>query len=326
MPVNMDNLRGAIRDFDIKRILIRELGWDQCRIAPLPVTVDGKTWTLNAVAQKRGLVVFQCDPGEDGRLPDFASRNQIERKVAKTAYEHMVVYVDAAKSAQVWQWSKKEAGKPVQRREVSYHAGAQGESLAQRLRGLAFTLDEEAQLTQPEVVARTSEAMRADKVTKRFFERFTKEHSVFLEFIEGIRERTDKEWYASLMLNRMMFVYFIQKKGFLDGDHDYLRNRLKMMQQRAGKGRFHDFYRNFLLVLFHSGLGKQAAQRSPEIRALLGKIPYLNGGLFDQHILEETNKDIRIPDEAFERVFEFFEEFEWHLDTRPGRTDHEINP
>ncbi len=326
MPVNMENLRKAIREFDIKRILMRELGWDQCQLAPQPISCDGKSWTLNAIAQKRGLVVFQCEPGSDGRIPDFATRNKIERQIAKTAYEHMVVYVDAAKSAQVWQWAKKETGKPVQRREASYHSGAQGEALAQRLRKLAFTLDEEGRLTQPEVIARTSEAMRADKVTKRFYERFTKEHSAFLKFIEGIRDVASKEWYASLMLNRMMFVYFIQKKGFLDGDHNYLRNRLKMMQQRAGRGNFHDFYRKFLLVLFHSGLGQQEAQRLPAIRELLGKVPYLNGGLFDEHSLEESNKTIRIPDEAFERVFEFFEEYDWHLDNRPGRTDHEINP
>ena len=35
------------------------------------------------------------------------------------------------------------------------------------------------------------------------------------------------------MLNRMMFVYFVQKQGFLDGDPDYLRNRLRRVQSPA---------------------------------------------------------------------------------------------
>ena len=43
------------------------------------------------------------------------------------------------------------------------------------------------------------------------------------------------------MLNRMMFIYFIQKRGFLDSDPDYLRNRLERMQQEQGKDSFSAF-------------------------------------------------------------------------------------
>ena len=63
------------------------------------------------------------------------------------------------------------------------------------------------------------------------------------------------------MLNRLMFVYFIQKKGFLDGDRDYLRNRLPGADaEQAGKDQFHSFYRYFLLRLFHEGLGGSGAR------------------------------------------------------------------
>ena len=135
------------------------------------------------------------------------------------------------------------------------------------------------------------------------------------------------------MLNRMMFVYFIQKQGFLDNDPDYLRNRLRMVQGLPahpgpveGRGRFQQFYRIFLLRLFHEGLGQPEAQRDPELAALLGRVPFLNGGLFDVHDLERDNPDIAIPDEAFERVFDFFDAYQWHLDERPRRNDNEINP
>ena len=128
------------------------------------------------------------------------------------------------------------------------------------------------------------------------------------------------------MLNRMMFVYFVQKQGFLDGDLDYLRNRLKMVQEQSGGGRFQQFYRLFLLRLFHEGLGQPEAQRAPDLAALLGRVPFLNGGLFDVHDLERDNPDISIPDAAFERVFDFFDGYRWHLDERPYREDNEINP
>src|SRR6266700_6122615 len=134
------------------------------------------------------------------------------------------------------------------------------------------------------------------------------------------------------MLNRLMFVYFIQKKSLLatsgrrelDGDRDYLSHKLKEVQARYDNNQFYSFYRQFLLRLFHEGLGRR--ERSPELEALLGNVPYLNGGLFDVHVLEHEYPDIQIADDAFERIFAFFNEFDWHLDDRPLRNDREINP
>jgi hypothetical protein len=56
-------------------------------------------------------------------------------------------------------------------------------------------------------------------------------------------------------------------------------------------------------------------------------VPYLNGGLFLRHQIEELHgAAIRIPDVAFERLFDFFRGYQWHLDERPLRADNEINP
>ncbi|MEI6065393.1 MAG: DNA methyltransferase, partial [Pseudanabaena sp. ELA748] len=74
----------------------------------------------------------------------------------------------------------------------------------------------------------------------------------------------------------------------------------------------------------HEGLGKQG--RSPELEKLLGKVPYLNGGLFEVHPLEQANPDIQIADQAFEKIFQFFDGYDWALDDRPLRSDKEINP
>ena len=98
------------------------------------------------------------------------------------------------------------------------------------------------------------------------------------------------------------------------------------MRKGGQRGRFQQFYRIFLLRLFHEGLGTPEVQRAPDLAALLGKVPFLNGGLFDVHELERDNPKISIPDEAFERVFDLFDEYRWHLDERPYREDNEINP
>ena len=191
---------------------------------------------------------------------------------------------------------------------------------------IAFALDEEDDVTITDVFSRVRAAFDVEKITKKFYERFKKEHDSFLLFIEGIENVADREWYASLMLNRMMFIYFIQKRGFLDRDPNYLRNRLQRMQSIHGQDRFQTFYRLFLLRLFHEGLGQPEADRTPDLEALLGQIPYLNGGLFDVHDLERDNTEIHIPDEAFEEIFDFFDAYQWHLDDRPLRKDNEINP
>ena len=55
-------------------------------------------------------------------------------------------------------------------------------------------------------------------------------------------------------------------------------------------------------------------------------MPYLNGGLFDVHELEEANPGIDVPDEAFKQLFDFFDAWDWHLDDRPLKSGKEINP
>jgi len=178
--------------------------------------------------------------------------------------------------------------------------------------------------------ARLQEMVNTERVTKKFYDRFKTELGNFQKLIDGITVDADRLWYSSVMLNRLMFIYFLQRKGFLDGDRDYLSNRLAMVQERRGRDKFQSFYRSFLLRLFHEGLGSR--ERQSDFDELLGKVPYLNGGLFEIHDIESkyTGPDgktlIDIPDDAFEKVFTFFNDYEWCLDTRPSRTEKEINP
>src|SRR5207244_3940100 len=51
-----------------------------------------------------------------------------------------------------------------------------------------------------------------------------------------------------------------------------------------------------------------------------------NHGLFDIHQLERDYPAIQIPDEAFKAIFDFFDEYDWHLDDRPTKSGNEINP
>ena len=327
MPVSIEELRPHLQAFDFPRLFVEGLGWDHFQGESLALPIDGHEYALKPVAEKASFAVFECAPGPDGAIPAYPVRRKIEAQVVKRAFEHLIIFVDAARTQQIWQWVKRQAGKPTACREHHFHTGQTGQPLLQRLDGFIVTLEDEARgIGITDVVSLVGKAFDVEKITKRFYERFRTELTAFGNFIEGITAQGDRDWYASLMLNRMMFVYFVQKQGFLDSNADYLRTKLREVQSGYGEGLFQQFYREFLLKLFHQGLGQPVDQRNQELKDLLGEVPFLNGGLFDPHELERDNPDISIPDAAFERVFDFFDGYRWHLDERPYREDNEINP
>jgi hypothetical protein len=311
MTVNITRIRTHIQNFRFEDLFIDELGWDQQR-NQFEVVVDGNRVTLNAFAEKRGMVALHI-----ADIPEYKLRRKIEQQVAKAHRENIIIYSNTQNNQQVWQWVRRETGKPLANRERQYYKGQSGENIAQILAGIAFSLDEEDDLTIVDVTSRVRAAFDMERVTRRFYDRFKRQHDAFLEFINGIPDEDFQRWYASVMLNRLMFIYFVQKKGFLDGDVDYLRNRLSQIDG--------NFYRDFLCPLFFEGFAKK--EHPAVIRRLLGDVPYLNGGLFLQHQIEEVYGDaIQIENEAFEKLFDFFDEYHWHLDERPLRNDNEINP
>lgn len=314
--------RTCLKEFDFEGLFLEELGWDKYT-NNLHISVNSEIFSLNAIAEKRGMAAFLCNPSGDGTIPDYTSRRKIEKQVAKSVHEHIIIYVNEAEAIQIWQWVRRETGRPTACREHTYHKNQPGDSLIQKLQSIAFSLEEEENLTLVDVAGRTRSAFDLDRVTKRFYDRFKKEHDTFLKFIEGIPNDELLRWYASVMLNRLMFVYFIQKKGFLNNDLDYLRHRLVDSQSACTDG----FYKSLLCPLFFEGFAKKENERTPAVNQLFGKVPYLNGGIFLKHQIEDAHGDqIQIPDTAFEKLFDFFDQYQWHLDERPLRADNEINP
>lgn len=320
MPVDFGRIQERVKAFDFVGLFTQELMWNHFPSRPLLVPVDGVTYELAPIAQ-RGMAVFLCIPPKDAAFPKYATRRKIDSMVGKTAREHIIIFQDRAKSVQIWQWVRRESGKPSAAREQIFYAGQSGDGLVHKIQAIAFGIEDEANVAQ--TVAKVGTAFDVEKVTKRFYESFKSEHDELLSFTDGIPDTEMKRWYVSVMLNRLMFIYFIQKKRFIGGDPDYLSHRLTESKTR-GKDRF---YRDFLCPLFFEGFAKPVEQRASEMAKLLGAIPYLNGSLFLKHQIEELyGKEIDIPDAAFERLLAYFERYDWHLDDRPTKTGHEINP
>ena len=328
MSLDFQRARTLLQKCDLTKLFVEELGWEPSH-QKLTLRVWQFDYALTAIAEKRGFTAWLCE-SPSGGLPDHATRLKLDRKLSETSFEHLIVFVSSDRSNQSWTWVRREHGKPLAARTHEYHRDQSGDSLLQKLQLLYISLEEsESGVSTVAVAERVHAAFDIERVTKAFYRDFDTHRKAFLKVIDGIAEVADCEWYASVMLNRLMFVYFIQCKGFLDGDRDYLRHRLARCKKEQGKDRFYTFYRYFLLRLFQEGFGKRRKDRAPDLERLLGNIPYLNGGLFDIHELETPERygnDIQIPDSAFERVFDFFDQYQWHLDERPLRDDNEINP
>jgi hypothetical protein len=327
MPISKNTFKNLIKNFNFPSLFIEELGWNNpVSKAKIPLAITGsKSFVLEPIAEKSGFKILLCSANEKGQTADYQQRNSINLQATKLFQEHIIIYTNTAKTEQIWQVPVRKAGQPLRIVETRWDTQKDPELLYQRTAGIFFDLDEEGNISIVDVTARVSANFtnNIDKITKKFYDGFKKEHTAFLGFIKGIDTKLDQDWYASLMLNRLMFCYFIQKKGFLDQDRNYLRNHLNKSIEKAGKDHFFSFYRSFLLRLFHQVLN---TSKHDELVAEFGQIPYLNGGLFDVHELETAYQDIQISDDAFKRIFDFFDQYEWHLDTRAGATGKEINP
>ena len=317
MAIDRERARQYLKSFDFRRLFLDQLGWDK-HSSSLEKVIDGRAYRFQAVSEKRGVVVLTCDS-----IPDYATRVKLDKQIARDHFQHLLVFADRPAGRQVWQWMRRESDRPLAIRAFTYIVGQPGELLLQKLDHLVFTIDDEDTIRHGHVVSRMDDISHVEKVTKKFYERFKAEHDRFRKFVDGIPDKQMEAWYVSVMINRLMFLYFIQAKGFLNGDQDYLRNKLKESRDRKKDG----YYRDFLCPLFFEGFARKKEERSAAVNKLLGAIPYLNGGLFQRHQIEELHgKKIQIADNAFEHVFAFFTEYNWHLDERESRDDREINP
>jgi len=315
-----------IKQFRFKQ-LFNELGWDlPAQQQPYSVMVGDQVWLMEVIAVKKGVQILHCLPDANGALPAYATRQKIERKVTADVREHLIVFTDAAKTIQVWQWVNRTQGKTAQYREVHFRGGEAPELLTQKLSRLQFTLNEEELLTVLGVTARLDDASPRDKVTKKFYTEFEKQRKAFAAFIEGIPEVEEHQrWYTAVLIDRLMFLWFLQEKSFLDKNKTYLQARLaKHLAAESGI----TFYKSFLCPLFFRGFAEErTATNRSAIAAEFGNVPYLNGGLFAQHELELAyGAALDVADAAFSKLFAFFDEWEWHLDERPLKSGKEINP
>ncbi|MFN2443460.1 MAG: Eco57I restriction-modification methylase domain-containing protein [Thermoanaerobaculia bacterium] len=150
-----------------------------------------------------------------------------------------------------------------------------------------------------DLMARLARTFEKESVGRRFFlgfragvESLTRELQRLHPEEDG-RETSDE---ALLILSRVLFLSFIQQKGWLDGNRFFLRDLTRVHLSRK-----EGLFSGLLLPLFFGCLNTPMSMRDRFARRL-GRIPYLNGGLFEPSRFEKRHPAIRIDDGLLEEM------------------------
>ncbi len=165
---------------------------------------------------------------------------------------------------------------------------------------------------------RAADALAGEAVGSRFFHEFRATVARMAARLPGPLRGEDRRSLALLHLTRVLFLYFVHAKGWLDGRDRFLADAVDACLSRGRR-----VHRDLLRPLFFGTLNRPASERSRAALAL-GALPFLNGGLFEPHPLERRLRGDLPNDvwrDAFDRLFERF-----HFTVAEGAADGRIAP
>lgn len=197
-------------------------------------------------------------------------------------------------------------------------------------------------------------AFSVEALSDEFFNRYREQYADFIQYITGKRFiKVGGKWeekvlglpndslmqafefnekkirdYIKKMMGRLTFLHFLQRKGWLCGDLNYLQNLFVRSQYQD------DYLDSVLEPLFFGILNtkpegrKQIFEQYNWDMALLKEwesIPYLNGGLFERD--KEDEPESKFPADYFKRLFQFFSEYNFTIDENdPNDAEVGVDP
>ena len=197
-------------------------------------------------------------------------------------------------------------------------------------------------------------AFSVEALSDEFFDRYREQYADFIQYATGKRfVKVGSKWeekvlgesnvalmqafnhdekkirdYVKKMMGRITFLHFLQRKGWMCGDLNYMQN---MFENSAYKN---DYLDSVLEPLFFGILNTKPAEREALFanygwdNSLLAEwkdIPYLNGGLFERDAEDEPES--RFPADYFKRLFQFFSEYNFTIDENdPNDAEVGVDP
>ncbi|MCH5319783.1 MAG: Eco57I restriction-modification methylase domain-containing protein [Paramuribaculum sp.] len=188
--------------------------------------------------------------------------------------------------------------------------------------------------TEEPTFANIRKTFSVDALSDDFFDDYRELYADFVQYITGKRyvksgskweekvitrpnhqfqttfERNDKlvRDYIKKMFGRIVFLYFLQRKGWLNGNKQYMHDLFYNSDKKD------DFLDGVLEPLFFEVLNEEKPNRTKEAKSLPGcdNIPYLNGGLFAKDEIDE--RTCVFPAEYFKRLFDFLDSYNFTID------------
>lgn len=167
------------------------------------------------------------------------------------------------------------------------------ESDAETLSALASAVSESDLLTH----SRWLDILGREAITRRFFRTLQATVSELATSSTGDIPLKHRRELALVYVSRLIFLSFLETKGWLDGDFGFLANGFSNCIVAGGK-----YQKRVLEPLFFGTLN--TAVRARSLRACrFGRIPFLNGGLFSRSSLEKRHRVCEFSDEAFGNAY-----------------------
>jgi len=338
--ISTHTLRQQLSAFEFGPAFL-DRGWNRPARPAFSREVKGRLVTFHPIAEQGGWMVYEVSAQTAESEPLITSsearsfREAVDTAITAEQYHHILIFVNEPRSEAMWLFSRT-LNKKRQYSHRLFNASRPIEPLVRVMRALdiPFELLNDDGEVPPIVIIDRLDDVFAEKVSKKFYNELGARRKGFDKFLAWITDEQHRAWYMTVLLNRLMFIYFIQHRGLMVGDTAYLRHQLEESRQR-GKDQF---YREFFLPLCFFGIGKTADQRGRFLPLFHG-IPYLNGGLFAQHHVERDigispdavmagtlPASINISDDEFARWFDFFDSYRWTLDEEHIENERQINP
>jgi len=172
--------------------------------------------------------------------------------------------------------------------------------------------------------------------TEAVSEKFYKDYiSVFNKVKNDLKKQFNDEekihWFTHQLLNRLMFLYFVQKRGVFGGNKNFLAYFWDTYRNfYDGKDEFYD---KWLKVLFFEALNGKFTPKDYfkidgeiNLNSILFIAPHLNGGLFKENT-DFDYIDVKVKDNLFVDIFDFLESYNFTVrESTPLDEDLEIDP
>ncbi len=310
MSLNIEQMYCYVRKFDFASLLIKELRWSE-PVTKKPISIDEEHMRLE-IARIAETPVFEIST-VDGQIPDTQARSALSRELLLLFRESLLIFIDEERTQSIWYWVKDE-GNTYYKREYLYTRGQPEDLFLNKITGIVSDLMAHKQKRE-----KTGPSVR-QKLSEKFLKAFYEQRHQLMDSINGIGNEQDRSLYTTILLSRLIFLYFLERRGFLNNGHTtYLEDRLQ-------ESPANHYYHQFLRPLFFEGLAKPKEDRSNDVGNLLGNVPYLNGEMFGPCAVELRYPDIQVPDIAFKMLFSFFSGYNWQIVDIPSEDEQKITP